>query len=158
MKLQNYCRGLVAVACLSAAAGAMGQIKPHAGMLRYPDVGKDKIVFVYANDLWLVDHDGGEAVPLASPPGAESFPKFSQDCQTIAFMGNYDGGQDIYTIPTAGGIPNRVTHHPAGENLSEWTPDGGLIFYSRGFLGHPRTSVMFTGRCSGGLKTYIQRE
>ena len=46
MRLQHHCTVLVGAACLSAAASALGDIKPHAGMLRYPDVGRDKIVFV----------------------------------------------------------------------------------------------------------------
>jgi tricorn protease-like protein len=44
---------LLATALCSASPGyaQMGQ----AGMLRYPDVSQAQIVFVYANDLWLVD-------------------------------------------------------------------------------------------------------
>ena len=42
---------------------------PDATMLQYPDVGRERIVFVYANDVWTVDRAGGVAVPLASPDG-----------------------------------------------------------------------------------------
>ena len=52
--------------------------RPHAGMLRFPDVSQDSIVFSYANDLWTVPKEGGMARPLASPPGPESFPKFTR--------------------------------------------------------------------------------
>ena len=31
---------------------------PHPGMLRYPDVSATHIVFVYANDLWVVPRTG----------------------------------------------------------------------------------------------------
>ena len=33
--------------------------KPDALMLRFPDVSADKIVFVYAGDIWTVSKDGG---------------------------------------------------------------------------------------------------
>lgn len=46
-------------------------IKPHAGMMRYPDVSATHVVFAYANDLWLVPREGGVAQPLSSPPGEE---------------------------------------------------------------------------------------
>lgn len=62
--------------------------RPHAGMLRFPDVSDAKIAFVYANDIWLVPKEGGTAMPLASPPGQESFPRFSPDGKSIAFVGN----------------------------------------------------------------------
>jgi tricorn protease-like protein len=39
---------------------------PPAAMLRYPDLGPTDIVFTFANDLWLVDKNGGVARPLTS--------------------------------------------------------------------------------------------
>ena len=67
---------------------------------------------------------GGEAIPLTSPEGFESSPRFSPDGETLAFVGNYDGARDIYTIPVKGGVPQRLTYHPAGKILCDWTPDG----------------------------------
>jgi len=122
-----------------------------AAMLRYPDVGTDKIVFLYANDLWLVSRDGGRAVPLASPPGEERFPKFSPDGKTIAFVGNYDGNRDLYTIPANGGVPFRVTHHPGGETLCDWVGGQELLFYNFGQSGLARMSKLYTVPCRGGL-------
>ncbi len=97
-------------------------------MLRYPDLGPSDIVFTFANDLWLVDKNGGVARPLTSVAGPESMPKFSWDGKTIAFVGGYEGNRDIYTLPVGGGQPYRVTHQPGTENLCEWTNDGSLIF------------------------------
>ncbi len=124
---------------------------PHAGMLRTPDVSATQIVFRYADDLWLVDRAGGEAKPLSSPSGSESFPRFSPDGKTIAFMGNYDGGVDIYTLPIEGGIPFRVTYHPSGENLCEWTAGGQLLFNIFGMGNHPRTRELYSVSPAGGL-------
>ncbi len=58
---------------LGPTPAASADIQPHAAMLRYPDVSRTQIVLVYANDLWLVSRDGGQATPLASPPGPGGF-------------------------------------------------------------------------------------
>jgi tricorn protease len=58
---------------------------------------------------------------------------------------------DLYTIPVSGGIPHRVTHHPTGEILTDWTPDGRLMFFAFAMNSHPRTREMFTVSAEGGL-------
>jgi len=150
--VQRGVRRLAAAAALAVFAGlAPAQVQPHGGMIRYPDVSKDLIVFSYANDLWTVPKSGGVATPLASPPGPELFPRFSPDGQTIAFVGNYDGGRDIYTIPVTGGIPTRVTHHPAAEWLTGWTPDGRILYFKSGLAGMGRMSQIFAVSPDGGM-------
>ncbi|MBK8271042.1 MAG: PD40 domain-containing protein [Planctomycetes bacterium] len=129
--------------------------RPHGGMLRYPDVSETHIVFVYANDLWLVPRTGGVATPLASPPGAELLPKFSNDGKQIAFAGNYEGNRDLYTLPVEGGISQRVTYHPAAEQLCDWSPDGKLIYMTNGFAGLPRQQQLFTVPTTGVLPTQL---
>ena len=64
---------IVTAATLASMAGlatAQDGQSPHAGMLRYPDVSRDQIVFVYGGDLWTVPKMGGVATSLASPPGS----------------------------------------------------------------------------------------
>ena len=39
-----------------------------ARMLRYPDVSREQISFVYAGDIWVVSREGGRAHRLSSPP------------------------------------------------------------------------------------------
>ena len=94
---------LFAVLAIASAKNIFAQID--AGLFRYPDVSHTSIVFTYANDIWLAPKDGGTAIKLSSPPGVESFPKFSPDGNTIAYSGNYDGNQDVYVIPVSGGVP-----------------------------------------------------
>ena len=144
------------VALAGAAAGANAQqTSPHAGMLRYPDVSQTHIVFSYANDLWVVPKAGGSASKLSSPAGPEALAKFSPDGQSIAFSGNYDGGRDLYTISVAGGIPSRVTHHPAFEWLTDWTAQGELLFFQNGLAGLARQTEIFTVSPEGGLPTRL---
>ena len=144
---------VLSIASTSWTPAGAQDVRPHAGMLRFPDVGPSHIVFVYANDLWLVPRDGGVAAPLASPPGVELYPKFSPDGKTIAFVGNYEGNRDLYTIASVGGVAVRLTYHPARETLCDWTPDGRLLFSTNGFAGLRRQAQLFTTSASGELPT-----
>ncbi|MFT3703521.1 MAG: PDZ domain-containing protein [Agriterribacter sp.] len=122
-----------------------------AGLFRYPDVSKTQIVFTYANDLWVVPKEGGTAIKLSSPPGVETFPKFSPDGSTIAFTANYDGNRDVYTIPVSGGIPFRVTEHSGGERTVDWTNDGkNVVFASIRESGKYRFNQFYTIAATGG--------
>ncbi len=133
----------------------VAQTVPNAGMMRFADVNQDSIVFVYGEDLWTVSRLGGVASLLASPPGEESVPRFSPDGSTVAFVGNYDGNQDIYTVPVGGGPAARVTFHPANELLCDWTADGKLIFSSNGFAGLGRQPQLFIQSATDPLETNL---
>lgn len=146
---------VIALAASVAAAAPTDAHRPHAGMLRFPDVSATHIVFAYANDLWIVSREGGLALPLAGPPGQELAPKFSPDGKTIAFVGNYEGNRDLYTLPTGGGVSQRVTYHPATEQLCDWTPDGELLYMTSGFAGLPRQQQLYTVPVTGGLPTQV---
>jgi tricorn protease len=144
---------------LIGAAGVAFAVAPllaqetttNTGMFRYPDVGKDNILFVYANDIWIVDRKGGTARPVASPAGQEQSPKFSPDESTIAFVGNYEGDRDLYTVNVDGGVPYRVTHHPANERFLDWTPEGSLLFSFNGLSGNRAHQKLFTVDAAGGI-------
>jgi tricorn protease len=128
---------------------AIAQI--NAGLYRYPDVSKTQIVFTYANDLWIIPKQGGEAIKLSSPAGVELFPKFSPDGNSIAFTGNYDGNKDVYVIPTSGGIPLRLTSHGYPDRVVGWQPDGKrILFASERESGRDRFDQLYTIAPTGG--------
>ena len=87
-------------------------------LLRFPTVSKTQIVFNYADDLWIVSRDGGDARRLTSGVGIETLPHFSPDGSMIAFTGEYDGNRDVYVVRGAGGVPRRLTYHPADEYVA----------------------------------------
>jgi tricorn protease len=139
----------LAIVAFVAAQPAVAQID--AGLFRYPDVSKTSIVFTYANDLWVVPKEGGTAIKLSSPPGVESFPKFSPDGATVAYTGNYDGNQDVYVLPVSGGVPTRLTHHGLPDRVVEWTPDGKRVLFASGReSGRERYNQFFTIAPTGG--------
>ncbi|MEM1271199.1 MAG: PDZ domain-containing protein [Bacteroidota bacterium] len=99
-------------------------------LLRQPAVGDGVVVFAYANDLWVVSDEGGEARRLTSFPGTESSPHVSPDGQMVAFSAQYDGNTDVYVVPMAGGEPQRLTYHPSGDVVQGWMPNGDVLFES----------------------------
>src|SRR5438552_6917352 len=112
---------VVIIVLLGLAGAALAQTdKPT--MFRQPALSKDKIVFVYAGDLWIVGRDGGAAERLTTGTGNETSPIFSPDGAQIAFTGEYDGNVDVYVVPATGGVPRRLTYHPGQDALAGWTP------------------------------------
>ena len=86
-------------------------------LLQKPTLSKTEIVFAYAGDLWSVPRDGGDAVRLTSGAGVETDPAFSPDGTLVAFTGEYDGNVDVFVIPASGGVPKRLTWHPAPDRV-----------------------------------------
>ena len=121
-------------------------------LLREPTVSADHVAFAYANDLWIVSREGGEARRLSSFPGTETQPHFSPDGQMIAFTGQYDGDTDVFVVPVSGGEPQRITHHPSSDYVRGWTPDGRVVFTSYR-NGGPRLlpQIFAIGPDAGGL-------
>ena len=144
-------RSLLATLSVLAMPSAL-HAQIDARMLRMPDVSQTHLIFVYAGDIWSVEKAGGTARRLSTPQGEESFPRFSPDGRQIAFSGNYDGNQDVFVMPTSGGMPTRITHHPVPDRLIDWTPDGGsLLFASSMASEKDRFSKLYKTSPRGGL-------
>src|SRR5580765_7532004 len=120
-------------AALSSSAAAQTKL------LRFPDIHGDKVAFTYGGDLWLAPVSGGTATRLTAHPGLELFAKFSPDGKSIAFTGQYDGDEQVYVVPTSGGVPKQLTWYPTGGPRAErwgydnqvygWTKDGSRILF-----------------------------
>ena len=121
-------------------------------LLRQPTVSADRVAFAYANDLWIVGREGGEARRLTSHPGTESHPHFSPDGDWIAFTGEYAGDTDVYVISAEGGSPRRLTWHPADDQVRGWSADGSRVLFVSGRKSAPGSyHRFFTVARSGGL-------
>lgn len=110
-----------------------------ARLLRFPDIHKDRVVFVYAGDIYIASTSGGQATRLTSHKGRELFPKFSPDGQHIAFSAEYNGTRQVYVMPVTGGSPTQLTWYndvgampPRGGfdyRILDWTPDGKHVLF-----------------------------
>jgi len=136
-------------------------------LLRFPDINKDLIAFVYAGDIWTVSSAGGNARRLTSHEGLELFPKISPDGKWIAFSGEYSGSRQVYIIPSEGGLPKQLTYYndvgempPRGgfDHIPlDWTPDNRqiLIRANRTPYGK-RNGKYFLVNKEGGLEVPLQ--
>jgi tricorn protease len=98
------------------------------GYYRFPAIHDDTIVFCAEGDLWRVSARGGEATRLTSHPGEESHPAISPDGETVAFSAQYEGTNEVYTMPLGGGLPVRRTYGADGATVAGWTPDGKPLY------------------------------
>lgn len=143
---------LAGLAATTAPADALEECR----LMRMPDVQGDRIVFVYAGDLWTVARTGGTAQRLTTHEGQEVFPKLSPDGNTVAFTGEYDGNTDAYTIPVTGGEPKRLTFHPGSDQVAEWYPDGkSLLFRSLRASNIGRYDRFFKIGAQGGFEELL---
>src|ERR1022692_1027672 len=113
------------------ALTAIGATADEPLLLQKPTVSKTHIVFAYAGDLWSVPRDGGDAV---------------------RFTGEYDGNVDVFVIPASGGVPKRLTWHPAADRVLGWTPDGKRIIFGSTRTAYSRYGEMFTVPAEGGVE------
>jgi tricorn protease len=112
-------------ASLVAAAPTAAE-QTHRGYYRFPAVHGETIIFTSEGDLWSVSLHGGAAQRLTTSPGMERFASISPDGKTIAFEANYEGPNEVYTMPITGGLPERRTWD-GGAQPAGWTPDGRLM-------------------------------
>jgi tricorn protease len=136
-------------------------------LLRFPDVNKHLIVFVYAGDIWSVSSLGGVAQKLTSHEGLELFPKISPDGQWIAFSAEYSGSRQVYIMPIYGGIPTQLTYYndvgmmpPRGGfdyQILDWTPDSQNILVRANRTPYRRRrGKYFLVSINEGLETPLQ--
>ncbi len=105
-------------------------LAPGTAILQTPDIFGDRVVFTAEGDLWLGSIYTGVATRLTSAPGREFNAKFSPDGKAIAFSAQYDSGTtNVYTIPTDGGEPKRLTWESGTATVQDWSPDGKTILY-----------------------------
>lgn len=101
-------------------------------LLTDPAISKDKIAFIYAEDLWVANRDGSNPIRLTIDEGIESRPKFSPDGSKIAFSAEYDGNTDIFIVDANGGIPKRLTWNPYYDRVRGFDASGeNVLFASR---------------------------
>jgi tricorn protease len=115
---------LLCALCLPARAADAPPL--HRGYYTDPALNGDTIVFTAEGDLWTVSVQGGVAHRLTSGSGEEDLATISPDGKTVAFRADYEGPNEVYTMPIGGGLPERRTWDGASRPAG-WNPDGRLL-------------------------------
>src|SRR5262245_34891844 len=141
---------LIALAAWALVAPAAEQSGPKAPLLmQKPTVSKTHVVFAYADDLWIVPREGGEAKRLTSGPGVETDPTFSPDGKWVAFTGQYQGNDDVFVVSADGGEATRPTYHPGNDQVVAWTPDSKKVLFRSARNSYSRFTRLFTIAADG---------
>jgi TolB protein len=88
-----------------------------------------------AYEIWVMDANGKDERQVTQLGARSLFPDFSPDGSQIAFAGPAVAGgvTDLWTVPSAGGAPTRITDTPdVAERLPVWSPDGNTVLYVAG--------------------------
>jgi tricorn protease len=120
--------------CLTAPLSAD---RPPLGYYRFPALSGDTIVFTAEGDLWRVAVTGGVAQRLTTHAAQEVRPAISPDGLTLAYSASYEGPTEIYTLPLAGGVPERRTWDGGAALVVGWTPAGDVLYATRRYSGLP---------------------
>ena len=99
-----------------------------AGFYRQPALTPDAVVFVAEGDLWKVSRQGGVAQRLTTHLGAEGLPAVSPDGRWLAFTGQYDGASEVYVMPAAGGVPQRLSWEGGSARVWGFTAQGEVLY------------------------------
>ena len=116
-----------------------------------PAVGATRIAFIYVGDIWTCGLDGGNVKRLNATVGLESSPAFSPEGKWLAFSAQHEGNTDVYVVAAEGGIPRRLTWHPAADLVQGFTPDSkNVLFTSQRTITTAKYSQLFMVPVEGG--------
>ena len=94
--------------------------------------------------------DGGRLCLGRASPGAGirlvSFASLSPDGKTLAF----EWRDDLWSVPSTGGVAERLTAHPARDSFPNFSPDGKSIYFCSSRAGFMQ---LFSMPFSGGPAT-----
>jgi Tol biopolymer transport system component/DNA-binding winged helix-turn-helix (wHTH) protein len=100
---------------------------------RYSPDG-NTIAFSQANELDLVNLDGGNSRKLVSLPGQPLFPQWSKDGRTLSFtLPDPQGhGSSLWQTDLAGKVHPMLPDWPVSSRprMGEWTPDGRYFVFT----------------------------
>ncbi len=110
-------------------------------------------------ELYQVNADGSNAVPLYSHPGWDDIdPEWSPDGRYVAFSSGPNQGtvtrHDIWLLDTVTGIAGAVAQAPTWDlRRPAWSPDGTRLVFTARFQTQPVAWALYIAPATGGTVT-----
>ncbi|MEQ8423950.1 MAG: peptidase S41, partial [Cyclobacteriaceae bacterium] len=116
--------------------------------MRYSAISPDgsQIAFSYKGDIYLVNKNGGQAVPLTLDDSHEFMPVWSHDGKTIAFASDRYGNYDIFVAPATGGDLTRLTYHSSDDFPTDFSVDDQKVIFNSSRVDIPKYAQFPNGR------------
>lgn len=118
-------------------------------MLRYADIHKNQVTFVYAGDIYIANIQTGESTRLTSHMGLELFPKFSRGGSKIAFSAEYSGSRQVYIMNTDGSNLKQLTYY---NDVGPMPPRGGFDYRVLDFSADDKHVLVRANRLPWGVR------
>lgn len=135
--------GLSLVALMVAAGPVLAQPEgEQPRWIRHPAIAPDGslLSFTHRGQVFLVDIEGGLAIPLTAP-GAYSYGAvWSPQSDRLAFASDANGDDDVFIADFSGTL-EKITWSSAAEVPTSFTPDGDSVLYKAQRLGDAERSV-----------------
>ena len=143
--VQSIARILCAVSFTISVSGVPSALAAESeGYYRAPSLVDSTLVFSSEGDIWRADLANGAASRLTTHPSMESQAALSPDGQTIAYVANYSGTNEIYTIPVGGGLPTQLSFENAAVNIQHWVDNETLLYSTNARPAAPSTWTLKT--------------
>ncbi len=164
MTVKTRCARAMCIAALLCVGPTFADDSQLTRLLRFPDIHRQTVAFVYGGDIYTAPVAGGGATRLTAHAGLELFPKFSPDGSKIAFSAEYSGNRQVYVMNRDGGDLRQLTYYndvgklpPRGGvdyRVMDWTPDGEHILVRANRLPWgPRMGRPMLVPLAGGMPT-----
>ncbi len=102
-------------------------------LINFPTISPDgqTIAFNYQGDIWTSAINGSNPKRLTVHEAYDTKPVWSADGKSIAFISERFGNNDVFLMPASGGTPKRITYHSTADIITDYTPEGNLLFSTR---------------------------
>ncbi|MGI5310552.1 S41 family peptidase [Rheinheimera sp. WS51] len=138
MKLRYSLLSSALLACL------MGTTQASEGYYRSPTLHNNQIIFTAEGDLWQASTDKADARRVTSHLAEETQSIISPDGKQVAFVANYEGANEIYIMPLAGGSAKRLSFENSNVRIQQWLSDGRILYSTDNAIGPTHYWVLKT--------------
>jgi len=94
-------------------------------------------------DVWAIGVEGSGLRQVTRDPADDAVPSWSRDGRSLYFVSNRTGRNEIWRVPTGGGVEEQVTRE--GGNAPFESLDGRTLYYVR-----PQTGALMARPSAGG--------